>query len=60
MFAAGGIRITTGVAAVVAAVSVCAGATFILFNRARSCGVSPGKDDTGVNSGVGSLTPMPV
>jgi hypothetical protein len=53
--AGGGVRVTSVVAASFAAMSARAGATFISFNRARTCGVRPGKDATGVKPGVWSL-----
>ena len=61
MVAAGsGVRVTSEVAALFAAMSARAGATFISFNRARTSGVRPGKDATGVKSGAWSLpTRMP-
>ena len=44
----------------VCAMSARAGATFISFNRARTYGVRPGEDATGVKSGFWSLpTRMP-
>ena len=56
MVAAGrGVRVTSEVAALFAATSARTGATFIAFNRARTSGVRPGKDATGVKSGVWSL-----
>src|ERR1700722_16103358 len=56
MVAAGrGVRVTLEVAALFAATSARTGATFIAFNRARTSGVRPGKDATGVKSGVWSL-----
>ena len=43
------------VASLFAAMSARIGATFIAFNRARTSGVGPGRDATGVKSGVWSL-----
>jgi hypothetical protein len=62
MVAAGsGVRITSELAALFAAMSARAGTTFISFNRARNSRVRPGKDATGVKSGTWSLpTRMPV
>jgi hypothetical protein len=51
MTAVGGVRVIP----VVAAMSARAGATFISFNRARTCGVRRGKDATGVKLGVWSV-----
>src|ERR1700739_1132063 len=58
--AGGGGRGASEVAALLTAMSVRAGATLISFNRARTCGVRPGKDATGIKSGAWSLpTRMP-
>jgi hypothetical protein len=61
MVAAGsGVRFTSEVDALLAAMSARAGATFISFNLARTSGVRPGEDATGVKSGFWSLpTRMP-
>src|SRR5260370_24427666 len=50
-----GVRVTWEVAPLFAAMSARTGATFIVFNRARTSGVRLGKDATGVKSGVWSL-----
>ena len=61
MVAAGsGVRVTSEVDALFAAMSARAGATFISFNRTRTYGVRLGEDATGVKSGFWSLpTRMP-
>jgi hypothetical protein len=48
--AGSGVWITSEVAALFAAMSALAGATFLSFRRARTYGVRPGKDATGVKS----------
>ena len=53
--AGGGVRVTSEVAGLFAAMPARAGATFISFNRARTSAVKPGKDATGVKSGAWSL-----
>jgi hypothetical protein len=61
MVAAGsGVRVTSEVHALFAAMSARAGATFISFNQTRTYGIRPGEDATGVKSGFWSLpTRMP-